>query len=479
MSRRLELVTAVLVLIGATLVIVRTHEPWTIGLWGLTVFATGASGRQQVWSWPFYLWLALGLFYPVASDRFSSVNEYATIDGVALCLMALLAPRVLAFLGARNRTAALLALVWAGWGVLVYAPVFVGWLIQTTGHAAPAVLKGLAIETSALKTAVPVIAAWTPIIGALAAIRSASDARAFFGFLVGTVIVLALLSVAQVATGGFTQHWIPVTYSILPSRLHSVSSPDPNGTARQLLLPLLIVLSAGILAPPGTSRRMVAIAVLLGGGCLIATQSRTGVLSLSAGLATIVLADIRKRRTLRWLAVSVAAALIGVLAIVALGIIGGERLTLSNVAGRFELYEALGRVMSEHLIFGVRPGGYIAALRDAGYPTIIGTHNMWFGVAVEWGWPMALLLLAVLACTIAIAAIGLNHLRRYRRTTAGWYESRALLVAGAALAVALAVHGLSESVPPELPFLALGLALAARYQLIPAVRAAATEAVHP
>lgn len=461
--------------LGLTAAVVLTREPVTIALWLLIcAFAVGGGWRDPA-TVPLYLWLGVVSLYPETSDRFSSINEFATISGATLLLMGATSLWSWQALRARGSWVATVLALWVGWALVVYAPVMCGYLWHTTGRALPWIFDGVPVQTSALKVAIPVIAACAPALAVLAAIGTELDARRFYAFVTVTTLALTLLSLAQVATGGFEVHWTPVTYSVLPGRLHSISLPDPNGFARQLLFPILMLATVGVMARRVVPALWLSAALLSALGCLMLTQSRTAVLSCAAGFAVVVLANLRKQRIIILVMLCVGIAMLGALALLLLPSLS-SRMSLANLETRRDLYEVIWSVSQNHLLFGVRPGGYGPALLAAGNPTVIGAHNMWLAIAVEWGWPMALLLTAAIVGTWGATLDGMVRLRRWPASTPGWREASAMLVGASAVAVTYCVHGLTEIVPAEFVFLALGIALAARFRLVPRVRAAVLRA---
>lgn len=445
-----------------------TRDPVTMAMWVLIWALAAGVTWCRARGVPFYLWLGAGLLYPQASDRFSSLNHYATVNGALLLAIGLSSVGALLLLVRRHLGATVVLTTWMAWGLIVYVPVLAGWGLRLTG-VTDIVFPGVYAESSALKTAVPVLLAWTPAVGAVATIRSAEAARRFLTFLMMATILFAALSLLQLAVSGFQGTWVPVTYSILPNRLHSISSPDANGTARQVLPSLVLLLSVAMVGRLRVRRWLLWTAVVAAVAVMGLTVSRTALIALMAALLVVSLFQRRRRRTVLFAGGLVLSLGIGLVALGLIGVVDADRLSLDNVTGRLELYKAVWAVIAAHPIIGVRPGGYAAALVETGYPGLISPHNMWFGVAAEWGVPMALWLTAALVVTWTTTADGLRRLRGAPTDAEGGREARVLLIGASALAVTWCVHGISEIVPPESVFLALGLALAARFRLVPAV----------
>jgi O-antigen ligase len=141
---------------------------------------------------------------------------------------------------------------------------------------------------------------------------------------------------------------------------------------------------------------------------------------------------------------------------------GEDRAGLGHLVGRLTLYQAALAILRESPLFGAWPGGWQIALVNLQLPGAqygVSVHSMLLSVAVEWGIPMALLL--VLAVGLSLRS-GLRVVGRMRggRTDASREMLRSTGCAVAACSVGLFVHGLTEIVPPYLVFLNLGIGVA-------------------
>lgn len=458
----------------STGVMVLTQSVMIVMVWVLIwAFARhAAEGNHR--SGPLMFWIGIVMMYPTTATAFGALHQHATVRGAFLAFALLTAgPRLIAAM-ARSKWCALIGTGWIGWGTLAYGGVFFAWLIGTFLRLPlPPELDALPHATSAVWAAVPVIAAVSAAALPILGIRCPDDANRLIRALTTAVLIVTLLSFVQALLG---LRFVATTYEANPNRLAAVSEADPNGYARMLLVPTIILFAAVLVRFAGVRHiRLASAAVGLAVVSVLLTLSRTGYVSLTAGLFVLVALNIRRGRT-------VAIALL-VTAVVGAGLwlgdaydtfTAGDRMSLDNFRHRLGLYELIWRIVKENPWFGVWPGGYFDALRDAQYasPTLVSAHNMFLGIAVEWGLPMAVLLVLALAGAFVHAGVGL---RRLRVTLPGARPVQALLQGSVALSVALGIHGLTENVPPDLVFFAFGLAVTAQRRLVPLVNAGACQ----
>jgi hypothetical protein len=189
---------------------------------------------------------------------------------------------------------------------------------------------------------------------------------------------------------------------------------DPNDLAYFLVaaVPLLFVARQG--SPRRSLVMTLACAVLVAGAT--ATFSRGGALGLAAAIGWLTL-----RRVLSWRVLAAAAAAAGVLCVAAMSLAGPliERafqektyIAASNVDTRELRWQAAARMVAEHPVLGVGPGGfreeYAAESRNAELDEQTPVaHNMYLEVAAELGLPGFALFVAmiVLAATASERAV--------------------------------------------------------------------------
>ncbi|MFI9452710.1 O-antigen ligase family protein [Amycolatopsis sp. NPDC052450] len=225
----------------------------------------------------------------------------------------------------------------------------------------------------------------------------------------------ALLAMATGATAAA----VGGLYSLVVDGQARAGGPleDPNDLAYFLVaaIPLLFV------ARQGSPRRSLAVALactaLVAGAT--ATFSRGGALGLAAAIGWLTL-----RRVLSWRVLAASAAAAGVLCVAAVSLAGPriERafqektyIAASNVDTRELRWQAAARMVAEHPVLGVGPGGfreeYAAESRNAELDEQTPVaHNMYLEVAAELGLPGFALFVAmiVLAATASERAVRLG-----------------------------------------------------------------------
>lgn len=219
---------------------------------------------------------------------------------------------------------------------------------------------------------------------------------------------------------------------------------DPNDLAYFLVaaVPLLFV------ARQGSARRSLAVAVactvLVAGAT--ATFSRGGALGLAAAIGWLAL-----RRVLSWRVLAASAAAAGVLCVAVMSLAGPriERafqektyIAASNVDTRELRWQAAARMVAEHPVLGVGPGGfreeYAAESRNAELDEQTPVaHNMYLEVSAELGLPGFALFVAmiVLAATASERAV---------RTGGPAARTEAIVIQASLLAVLVTSTFLSE-----------------------------------
>jgi putative inorganic carbon (HCO3(-)) transporter len=243
-------------------------------------------------------------------------------------------------------------------------------------------------------------------------------------FLAVTVVLIDLAAqevpistLLAAAVGGATAAGVGALYSLVAAGASRANGPleDPNDLAYVLVVAL--PLAVGLLPArwmPGQRARMiivaVAVAVLVTGTA--ATFSRGGALALVVAVAWMVL---RRALPLRALAGALAGfAVVGV----AVVLLAGPHLTRSlqeknfiassNVDSREFRWQAAARLMAEHPVLGVGPGGFRREYAVASHDAEVDeqtpvAHNMFLEVGAELGLPAFMLFVGLLAAGLVIS----------------------------------------------------------------------------
>ena len=443
-------------LVLSLLLVCTTRNPIVIAAWmGVVAWAAAEGTRNTDAVW---LTLVVGVivFYPDFSYDYSSLTEKVILQAIILMAFFVSAREAVLREASRTPLLSLLAVVWIAWAAASYLPVLATWTLESqVGVPVGAPLRTLYTESSAIKAAAPVVFAPLALFVPMVALRTEDDAAAFYRGLVGCFAVFLALSFGEWIADGHLMAY-DANRVLHNERMTGFSVPDPNGLARLMLIPVLLFGARAMSAPRAVGAWMWA--VFAAGIVAIAlTQSRTTYISMTAGFALLAAFHIRRRGTLRILGV----ALLGfAAAFYLLGVRhafsgGSERLSLNSLFLRMDLWRGVLDILGANPWFGAHPGGYMISLRQLGFPEwrIFSPHNFYLYLGAEWGVPMILLGLLLLA---AIVTTGL----RGRRAAPRRSHAAALGGGCAALAVSYAVHGITETIPPIFVFLVAGLACA-------------------
>jgi O-antigen ligase len=238
------------------------------------------------------------------------------------------------------------------------------------------------------------------------------------------------------AVAGATVAGAGAIHSLLAAGATRATGPleDPNDLAFVLVMavPLLVAVRRGPLA-------VLAAVVLVGGAA--ATFSRGGAIALTAAVAWLL-----ARRVLSVRVLGVALAGVAVTVVVAVGVAGPELskalhektfIAESNVDTRELRWQAAARMLADHPVLGVGPGGFRAEYAAASGNAEIDeqtpvAHNMFLEVAAELGLPA----FGAFAGLIAVALVSAERVRRDRDAM--------VAVQAATVAVVVAATFLSE-----------------------------------
>jgi hypothetical protein len=469
-----------MLMLVSTMAIALTFDPLIVMLWIGIWYCSRRFATPTKYSSVFAFLIAFSLLYPESASAFVPGMHEQAVVGAVVMMLALLICR--AGLADAWRKSLLLRIVFAGWivwGLLAYLPVLIGYTIVNVFSAPlPLFLEGLPIETTASKSAIPVIAAVAMAVVPVATLKTKADMDRFLEQIVWVVAVVVALGFVQ-ALLGF--RLIATEYPFNPERVAGIAVPDSNSYGRTLLLPMLLIGSAllngtralpirkPILAAVGTA---ILVAILL-------TLSRTTFISSAVGISCLLLWSRQRSRA------TVGAGLVLIVLVVAVGVLGTanrfaageERMSDQNLITRLEIYNSLIELAMIRPWFGAHPGGYFTGLREAGFRADVldSAHNMLLTVSSQWGIPMAAILLLAIAGTFWRSVGLLPKSRRLLRMHPAFDSTDVILRALPAAIVTYFVHGLTEAVPQDAVFLLLGLTLAL-WIYIDAQLALATEA---
>jgi len=248
-----------------------------------------------------------------------------------------------------------------------------------------------------------------------------------------------LRALITAAVAGATVAGAGAIYSLLVGGAARATGPleDPNDLAFVLVMavPLLVAVRRGPLT--------VLAAVLLVGGAA-ATFSRGGALALAAAVLWLL-----ARRVLSVRVLGVALAGVAVAAVVAVQVAGPELsralreksfIAASNVDTRELRWQAAARMLADHPVLGVGPGGFRAEYAAASHNAEVDeqtpvAHNMFLEVAAELGLP-------AFAAFVGLVAVGLVATERVG--LAGRERDAMVAIQAATVAVAVAAMFLSE-----------------------------------
>ncbi len=457
-----------LIFLGSTAIMALTFNMVIIALWILLwifarSYATSTKGLE-------FLIFIIGyyLFYPSISTAYGNIYHQGVVLGGILLVFVILYRFPVYKLLSEYKFAKIIFYGWIVWGILAYLPViFVNYIQSSFIYKATersAGLVELTRDSSILTLAIPTITAVIVMLIPLYALRNVKDFNSFWRALVKGTLILLVLSLIKYV---FYIDFIPQDYEIRYHgfRMTGFSTPDSINFSHQLLIPILFLAALSIRFP----RRMKLyewITLLLAISCVTLTYSRTTYVSLFLSLIFLLLLNFRNKRTIVFS--TIIALLIG--SLIRLADIqqhfgyGGDRFSLANLEGRIILAKASLKILAESPLFGGFPGGSQIALAKIDMPGLlywVGAHNMLLDIALQWGIPMALLLLLALIYSIWNGILAIRKLQKIRpKKNIFLIESIAYGVVAAS--VAYIIYGLAANIPPYLVFFILGIALAIR-----------------
>jgi hypothetical protein len=449
----------VFLLLASTGIMLMTGNPFIVFLW-LTIWFYAAH-EAKTWGIDGFLvfFLGIGFLYPVVSNVFSNIQMKSAVVGCFLILFFFLRRQEIVSACKEHRAVKIVVLSWIGWGVLAYLPVLVASVMKfgLRYHLSPS-WDSLATEDTLLKTTTYIIPNVLACLIPILAIRKSGDLPRLVNIIrLLTVLILAGAFAKYLWGVNFENEDYSTTY-YGGSRMNTFSMPDANGFGRLLLMPMILFTALAF----KNLRLRWTLVIAAGMVCVFLTYSRTTYISLGIGMLVIILANLLNPRGL----------LVSVLMVITVaGIVesldlqeqfmSDRRLSqLTNWNQRMYLQEVSMRIVTGNPFFGAHPGGYAREMFAHGFSRtqrLVSSHNMFLGVAVEWGIPMALVMLAALVLAIRN---GLRALMAATRAEDGNDSLRGLAVFSIVLPVVYLVHGLGEIVPPEFVFFAFGVSCA-------------------
>jgi O-antigen ligase len=454
--------------VSSTVIMGLSKNPVFIGIWvALWVvtkkYKTPSKGMDCL-----IFFVMFYLFYSPTTS--TSPDSYYYIHDLYVILSCLLAAFIILYSESipmvlnEFPTAKAIFYCWLLWGAFAYAPVFFSTVWRDSFLSQLNIIPQLNRDNTGLKTAIPVLASVGLIILPAYALKTVEDFRRFWKLLSIGTIVYCLLSLLRYA---LNIDFIPQEYGEVRQmgyRLTGFVHPDANYLGRMLLMPIILSLSVA-LTSPRTSKALTWTVLVFGIICTAMTYSRTTFISLSSSLVLLFMAVKQKLAGIALFSI-----IFFLVAIIAwqydlISYFGyGEGSDLTNLYSRQMIYRWVLDIIADNPWFGAYPGGYEHAILSVGFgfEKVVSAHNMTLAIAVEWGIPMAIVLVATLIFSIYHSVKTITSLSA-RTKTEDDYFIQAFACATLAVAAAYLVHGLTEIVPPYYVFFNFGLALASHH----------------
>jgi hypothetical protein len=445
---------------ASTGIVAMTGNLFIAGLWLAMwyVAAHGAGAGRAGGYMAFFLGICF--LYPTISIDYSNLHQKNVVLGGALLFFYFMRRKDIDLAAREFKMVSILAKTWVGWGLLAYVPV----LLASVGKymlrvPLPAYLDDIANENSLLKTTLYMLPNALTLYLPILCLKQSQDLREF----IRVVYVFAITVIA----GAFAIYYFgfnPVheDYSEVYSfsyRMGTFSMPDANGFGRLLLMPMLLFISLSL----RKFRLSWSLLVFFGMICIVLTYSRTTYSSIVVGILMAVLANaLRVGGLVKAILIClVIVTLVQVLELPDMIATDRRLSSLYNWESRLRLHEMVAQVVLDKPLFGAHPGGYARQIVAMGYSSraeIYSPHNMFLGIAVEWGVPMAAILGVALIAAIRNGIVALARLRQFSALENQSLKAMAVLCI--ALPVNYLVHGFAEIIPPEFIFFIAGVSFA-------------------
>jgi hypothetical protein len=417
-----------------------------------------------------YLLFIMGIyfFFPQYDDIFMSIHNPEIV--LSLILIIILVLNIHSIFKGDNyhKSFTLLFWGWLSWGIICYIPVFFSTIGKGSIIDQLNLLPQISLDSTALKTVIPILA--FPIISFIPvfSLKKYDAFEVFWKALAWGTLITCVLALIKYA---FSIDIIPYQAGLSEGhdvRIDGFSVFSSNNFGRQLVLPSLFLSSLIIV-----SKRISPIFYLIVGicySCIIMTFSRTTYMSIIIGTIVVLLMTMgRTKKVIFYLA---ALSLFIIILFSSADVLqrfhpDAERASVDNLIGRQVIYQMALQILWDNPFFGCFPGLYGDAMRAQGFHAdyVPSAHNMLLAIAVEWGTPMALLLLGanLLSLVNGIKSIKFIKKAKYRTESISNMDMITSMAYGnIAVAVTYFVHGITEIVPPYYVFLNLGLSEAVR-----------------
>lgn len=442
---------------ASTFIVLLTGNAFIIALWLLIWLLSAAPAISNKSGGFMTFFLGITFLYPAISLDYSDIHEKNFLLGVFFCCFFVFERKEILAACREFKSMKRIMAIWFGLGMLAYLHVLFASIVKYgLRERLPDYLEAIATQDTLLKTSIHMLTTVFIIALPIVSLKEPGDLRGF----IKTVYVLTVI----VMVGGVVGHLFKINlanedYSVAYAasyRLHTFSMPDANGFGRLLLMPVILFVSLAFKKMRLTWLLLVAGALF----CITWTYSRTTYVSFGVGLLMIVLGNFFRMRGVVMAAILslILAAFVNYMELPELFSRDVRMSNTGNWQSRLYLQSIAGDIVESNPLFGAFPGGYQREMLAHGFPSsrrIVSPHNMFLGVAVEWGAPMAALMLVAL---IASIMNGFQSLRKLAKATLKEKETiKALAVFCIALPVAYLAHGISEIIPPEQVFFLAGV----------------------
>lgn len=420
-------------------------------------------------------YICLYLFYPTSATAFHLIHwRHIVFSGVLFMFITLYRPSISKYLKG-HYVVKMTFYGWIIWGLFAYSHIFyvnyIHDIIFNVPYAEnPSNLITLTRDSTMFTVVIPMLSAPLMMLIPLFALRNIKDFKSFWVILTKLTFVLLILSLIRYV---FFIEFIPQNYVGIRQdgfRLGALSVVNAGDFSRLLLLPLLFISSLAI-RYPSKVKLYGWVTLLLTILCIMLTYSRITYISSLAALIFLLLLNLRKTKFSMKIKAVIFTVVIIFFIIAAFYqmnidekfLPGSQRTSMGSLQSRLLMYEAAFIIISDNPLFGAFPGGHELSKSKLGIEGLIygSAHNMLLNVAVEWGLPMAILLLLVLFLALwnGIQAIKKTH---NNQNIKNLFYVQSIAYGTVAVTFAYMLEGLTNNIPPMFVFFILGLVLASK-----------------
>ncbi len=416
---------------------------------------------------PLFFFLSFIFLYPRVANNFSAINQKGILLGVT-CIVFYLLYRKYNYHWRENKALKRTIFLWVFWGSFAYLITLIAYLAYEIGGINILEFWGQPpLSTSKIMiyiTTVPIV--FLILVPMVSVNKTNSFKKTFqlYSILVSIVVII-----------GFLQYYTGITiideaYSsqfIKDKRIYSYSLPSPDLLGRVIVFPILLLTNYFIIRIRRRSF-IYLLVFIISIVSLLLTFSRATYISVAVGVLFIFLLNIDKVSSLMK---SIAVALLIVLVISFLNIPSYFHSTgrLSNPVASLErrlYYQSFGlSILAKNPIFGSLTGRYTELAQDSGIEITGSVHSLYMGTALNFGIPMALIIIFVLIYSFLL---GVKVLKQYKKELSLIENSylNIFLITSTAYSVSMIFHGLSENFNYFLIFLNMGYIFTAKNTLI-------------